>query len=317
MKETLISESIAPVKGAFTVLPMAIGEPGVPQKFSWRKKQFIVVEILEKWKELGDCKHGSGERYLRKHWYRLRTDSNLEMKIYFERQSRSPARSRWRLYSITETEMLAPACLTANDERFSELVSQVGSCRLEPKSERSPFESLVRAVAHQQLNGKAASCILDRFVALFGNDTFPSPDEVHAMDADQLTKIGFSRAKAGYVKEIAQAALDGVIPSRKDIQQLSDDEIIERFTKIKGVGPWSVQMFLIFGLGRPDVLPIRDYGIQQGFAIVYRKRKLPRPDQILKFGERWRPHRTMAAWYLWRAVDLENERKLQLNSRKT
>lgn len=316
MKETLISEPITPVNMSFSVAPMAIGEPGLPQEFSWRRDQFKVIETIEKWKELGNCRHGSGERYLRKHWYRIRTDSNVEMKIYFERQSRSRAKSRWRLYSLTEMDPETPHCLTANDERFAELISQVGPCSLQPKSQRSPFESLVRAVAHQQLNGKAASCILDRFVTLFGKESFPSPNEVYVTDFDKLAKIGFSRAKAGYVKEIAQAALDGVIPSRKEIQQLTDDEIIERLTQIKGVGPWSVQMFLIFGLGRPDVLPIRDYGIQQGFAIVYRKRKLPTPDQIMKHGKRWRPYRTTAAWYLWRAADLENEHKLRAKTEK-
>jgi len=207
---------------------------------------------------------------------------------------------------LTSNEMNAAAIrnLTTADPILGALIAEVGPCDLMPDRTRSPFQALVQAVAHQQLNGKAASTILARFVGLFPKRRFPTPEEVDAIDADRLTGVGFSRAKASYVKGIARAALDGRVPGRRDIERMSDDEIVDRLTQIKGVGRWSVEMFLIFGLGRPDVLPVDDYGIRQGFAIAFRKRKLPESERILKRGERWKPYRTTASWYLWRAVDL-------------
>ncbi len=193
--------------------------------------------------------------------------------------------------------------LSAIDPVMGTLIAQIGPCGLRADKDRSPFQGLVQAVAHQQLNGKAAKTILGRFIALFPQNRFPSPQEVHKIQMEKLTGAGFSRAKASYVKEIARGALEGLVPARKEIERLTDDEIVERLTKIKGIGRWSVEMFLIFGLGRPDVLPIHDYGIQQGFALAYKKRKLPKPDYLLKYGERWKPHRSTAAWYLWRALD--------------
>jgi len=206
-----------------------------------------------------------------------------------------------------------PSCLTEGDPAFAKLIDQVGPFNLKPEKRRTPFEALVRAVAHQQLNGKAANTILGRFIKLFANGTFPSPKQVEEIEFEELRSIGFSRAKAGYVKAIAQATLNGIVPDRKEIEALEDEAIIERLTQIKGIGRWSVEMFLMFGLGRLDVLPIHDYGVRNGFAIVYRKRELPTPAQLLKHGERWRPHRTTAAWYLWRAVDLARETKLVMN----
>jgi DNA-3-methyladenine glycosylase II len=196
--------------------------------------------------------------------------------------------------------------LTTADPTLGALIAKVGLCKLTPDRARSPFEALVQAVAHQQLNGSAANTILARFKALFPKRRFPSPAQVDAIGTDKITGVGFSRAKASYVKGIARAALDGLVPDRRKIERMTDDEIVARLTQIKGIGQWSVEMFLMFGLGRPDVLPVHDYGIQQGFAIVYGKRKLPKPDQILKYGERWRPYRTTASWYLWRAVDLRD-----------
>jgi len=194
--------------------------------------------------------------------------------------------------------------LTTADPVLGGLIARVGPCDLKPDRTRSPFQALVQAVAHQQLNGKAANTILTRFIALFPHGRFPSAKEVFDVDASVLAGVGFSRAKAGYVKDIARMALEGVVPGNGQIKRLSDDEIIARLTQIKGVGRWTVEMLLIFSLGRPDVLPVDDYGIRQGFAIAFRKRKLPEPEQILERGERWKPYRTTASWYLWRAVDL-------------
>jgi len=193
--------------------------------------------------------------------------------------------------------------LSAADPGMARLIAQVGVCGLKPDKGRSPFQGLIQAVAHQQLNGKAAKTILGRFIALFPHTKFPSPQEVQDTELIKITGVGFSRAKAACVKEIARHALEGVVPSRKETERMTDEEIFERLTQIKGIGRWSVEMFLIFGLGRPDVLPIHDYGIQQGFALAFKKRKLPKPERLLKHGERWRPYRTTAAWYLWRALD--------------
>jgi len=195
------------------------------------------------------------------------------------------------------------AHLSATDPALGSVIALVGPCRLKADKGRSPFQALIQAVAHQQLNGKAAKTILGRFIELFPDGKFPTPQQVQDIEISQLTGAGFSRAKASYVKEIARGALAGVVPGRKEIERMADDEIVERLTQIKGIGRWSVEMFLIFGLGRHEVLPIHDYGIQQGFALVYKKRKLPRPEHLLKHGERWRPYRTTAAWYLWRALD--------------
>lgn len=194
--------------------------------------------------------------------------------------------------------------LSQADPILGEVIAKVGPCTLEPDHSRSPFQALVQAVAHQQLNGKAANTILGRFVALFPHGRFPSAQEVFDVDIEKLTGVGFSRAKAGYVKDIARMALEGVVPGAGQIKGMSDEEIIERLTTIKGVGRWTVEMLLIFSLGRPDVLPVDDFGIRTGFGIVYRKHKLPEAKVILKHGERWKPYRSIASWYLWRAVDL-------------
>ena len=199
--------------------------------------------------------------------------------------------------------------LSQADPILGDLIAKVGPCGLKPDHTRSPYQALVQAVAHQQLNGKAANTILARFIALFPHGRFPSAQEVHDVDITKLTSVGFSRAKSGYVKEIARMALEGVVPGTGQIKRMSDEEIIERLTTIKGVGRWTVEMLLIFSLGRPDVLPVDDFGIRTGFGIVYRKRKLPEPKVILKHGERWKPYRSIASWYLWRAVDLASEAK--------
>jgi DNA-3-methyladenine glycosylase II len=199
--------------------------------------------------------------------------------------------------------------LSQADPILGELIAQVGPCTLEPDHARSPFQALVQAVAHQQLHAKAANTILARFVGLFPHGRFPSALEVYGVDIAKLTGVGFSRAKAGYVKGIARLALEGVVPGAGQIKRMSDDEIIGRLTTIKGVGRWTVEMLLIFSLGRPDVLPVDDFGIRTGFAIVYKKRKLPEPKVILKHGERWKPFRSIASWYLWRAVGLASEAK--------
>ena len=193
--------------------------------------------------------------------------------------------------------------LSAADRVMRRLICEIGPCTLTPEARRSPFESLVRAVAHQQLHGKAAQTILGRFVALFPRRNFPRPEDVLQARDEQLRGVGFSGAKVAAIRDIAAKTLDGIVPPARQMTRLPDDEIIRRLTQVRGVGQWTVEMLLIFQLGRRNVLPADDFGVRNGFRIAYRRHELPTKKELLAHGERWRPHRTVAAWYLWRAAD--------------
>ena len=190
------------------------------------------------------------------------------------------------------------------DKTLARLVAQVGPCTLKLKSRRTPFEALVQAVAHQQLNGTAAATILKRVTALYPGKRFPTPQDLLETSDEQLRRAGLSRAKTAAVKDIAAKTLTGVVPGARAIAQMGDAEILERLIGVRGVGPWTVEMLLMFTLGRKDVLPATDYGVRKGFAITYGRDDLPSPKELLEYGERWRPHRTTAAWYLWRSLEL-------------
>jgi DNA-3-methyladenine glycosylase II len=190
------------------------------------------------------------------------------------------------------------------DRTLARLIDKVGPCTLKPKRRRSPFEALVQAVTHQQLNGTAAATILKRVISLYPGRRFPAPADLLATADERLRGAGLSRAKAAALKDIAAQTLAGVVPTARAIAAMSDAEIRERLTSVRGVGPWTVEMLLIFTLGRRDVLPATDYGVRKGFALTYGGRDLPTPNELLEYGERWRPHRTTAAWYLWRALDI-------------
>jgi DNA-3-methyladenine glycosylase II len=194
--------------------------------------------------------------------------------------------------------------LARADKVLGRVIKQVGPCTLKPEARRSPFEALVHAVIHQQLNGTAAATILRRFKALYPRRRFPSPADLLDTGDEQLRSAGLSRAKVAALKDLAAKTIAGVVPGSRAIAKLSDTEIVERLDTVRGVGPWTVEMLLIFTLGRPDVLPATDYGVRQGFARVYGLKDLPSPKQVLEHGERWRPHRSTAAWYLWRALEL-------------
>ena len=183
------------------------------------------------------------------------------------------------------------------------LISLVGPYVLPPPPKRSPFEALVRAIAYQQLHAKAAECILARFIALCQGRRFPQPADVLALDPEQMREAGFSRAKIAALQDLAAKAIDGTLPTAAVIRRLDDDAIVERLVAVRGIGRWTVEMLLIFQLGRPDVLPVDDFGVRNGFRIAYKRPVMPTPQELLRFGERWRPYRTAAAWYLWRAVD--------------
>ena len=194
--------------------------------------------------------------------------------------------------------------LSRTDPVMRRIIRAIGPCTLEPHRLRwTPFQALVRAVVYQQLHGRAAKAILDRFIALFDGRAFPSPAVVLAVDPRRMRRAGLSRAKVRAIKDIARKAAAGVVPTRRAAARLSDDELVARLTAARGVGRWTVEMFLIFTLGREDVLPVDDFGVREGYRVAYGLRKQPRPKALLAVGERWRPHRTTAAWYLWRAAD--------------
>jgi 3-methyladenine DNA glycosylase/8-oxoguanine DNA glycosylase len=194
--------------------------------------------------------------------------------------------------------------LSSADKILGKLIRKVGACTLVPKQRRSPFETLVQSVAYQQLNGTAAATILGRVKALYPGRRFPTPEDLLETPDERLRGAGLSRAKVAAIKDIAAKTVAGIIPTSRVIVKMGNDEILERLTAVRGVGPWTVEMLLIFTLGRTDVLPVTDYGVRKGFALTYRWKDLPTPKELLEFGERWRPHRTTAAWYFWRALDL-------------
>jgi len=201
--------------------------------------------------------------------------------------------------------------LRRTDPVMAQLIRQAGPFSVNPERGVGPYEALVQAVAHQQLTGKAARTILSRFYALYGADCCPEPARLVDTPDEALRGCGFSRAKAASLKDIAARTLDGTIPQRRALARMKNEAIIERLVEARGVGRWTVEMFLMFTLGRPDVLPVDDYGIRLGYKIAYGKRTLPKPKSLAKFGERWAPYRTTASWYLWRAVDLHRKSREQ------
>jgi DNA-3-methyladenine glycosylase II len=191
----------------------------------------------------------------------------------------------------------------AKDPVMRGLIRRHGPCTLTPRR-RSPYETLTRAIAHQQLNGRAAETILGRFVALFpGNGRFPSPDAVLAVRPSALRRAGFSAAKARSIRDIARHAVKGVVPTTRGCGRLTDEELIERLVRIRGVGRWTVEMLLIFTLCRPDVLPVDDFGVREGYRRAYGLRTQPTPKALRAAGERWAPYRSVAAWYFWRVAN--------------
>jgi DNA-3-methyladenine glycosylase II len=199
--------------------------------------------------------------------------------------------------------------LARRDPVMKSLIREHGKCDLTPETRWPPFQSLVMAVAHQQLNGTAANTILDRFKKMFPKRRFPRAEDLVSVTDKQLRACGFSFAKIASIRDIAAKTLTGVIPTSRQIMKLSDDEIVERLMEVRGVGRWTVEMLLIFQLGRSDVLPADDFGVRTGFRHAFKKRKMPTAKALLAFGERWRPHRTTAAWYLWCAADAAKKKK--------
>ena len=189
------------------------------------------------------------------------------------------------------------------DPVMRRVIREVGPCTLAPRRRRSPFESLARAIAYQQLHDKAAASILRRFVSLFPGRRFPRPDEVLATPAGAIRQAGFSRPKVEALRDLAVKTLDRTVPTNRIITRMDDEAIIGRLVQVRGIGRWTVEMLLIFQLGRPDILPVDDFGVRNGFRVAYGLGDMPTPSEVLRHGERWKPHRTTAAWYLWRVAD--------------
>ena len=166
-----------------------------------------------------------------------------------------------------------------------------------------PFDALAESIAYQQLSGKAAATIWKRVRALYPKGKWLDPAKVLATPDQMLRAAGLSRAKTAALKDLAAKTIDGTVPSGRALIRMNDDEIIARLTQVRGIGRWTVEMLLLFDLGRPDVWPVDDYGVRKGFAKTFRKRKLPTPKQLTRHGEKWRPYRSVAAWYFWRALD--------------
>jgi 3-methyladenine DNA glycosylase/8-oxoguanine DNA glycosylase len=208
------------------------------------------------------------------------------------------------VFALPFDHIEAHAHLSRTDKLLERLISRIGEFRFKLDECDSVYESLLEAIVHQSIAGKAARVIFSRIHALGSNGLCPTPQELVRVSTQKLRKAGLSHAKIAAVRDLAQKTIDGIVPTLAEAEKMSDQELVDRLISVRGIGAWTVEMFLIFRLGRPDVLPIHDYGVQKGFALTYRKKAIPKPKELLKFGERWRPYRTVASWYMWRAVEL-------------
>lgn len=187
------------------------------------------------------------------------------------------------------------------DPVLAELVRTCDPFRAEMEAHQSPYEALLEAIAYQSISGKAAATIFGRVKALSSSGGIPTPHEMLKLRPQALRKAGLSGAKVLAMKDLAKKTIEGTVPTLEESEKLSDEELVKRLVSVRGIGAWTVEMFLIFRLGRPDVLPIHDLGVQKGWSVAYNKKHKPSPKELLAFGERWRPYRTVASWYMWRA----------------
>lgn len=205
----------------------------------------------------------------------------------------------------------ALAHLKASDAKLGALIDRVGAFTLRLSPLPSPFESLLESILYQQLHGKAAATIHRRLREIYGGD--PAPQALLDTPDERIRAAGVSGNKIKALRDLAARTLDGTVPSHAMISKMSDVDIVERLTEVRGIGPWTVEMLLIFRMGRPDVLPVTDYGVRKGYALTFQRlpksralasNDLPKPDVVFKRGRRWAPFRSVASWYLWRACDL-------------
>jgi DNA-3-methyladenine glycosylase II len=193
--------------------------------------------------------------------------------------------------------------LCERDECLKRLIAEVAPFEIDVADAQSPYEVLMESIAYQSISGKAAATIFGRIKALGENGRPPSPQQMLKLPASKLRKAGLSGAKVAAMRDLAKKTIEGIVPTYEQALLLSDDELVERLVSVRGIGAWTVEMFLIFRLGRPDVLPIHDLGVKKGWSVAYGKKHMPKPNELLKFGERWRPYRTVASWYMWRAFE--------------
>lgn len=208
------------------------------------------------------------------------------------------------------TEFSEALAALKKDPHFAALIKKHGPPALSRR--KNPFQALCRSIIYQQVSGKAAASILAKFVTLFGKKRFPAPEEVRRMPLEKLRSAGLSAQKASYIKDLAEKFSDGTIKHRS-LHRMESEKIVEHLTIVRGVGVWTVHMFLIFTLNRPDILPTGDLGIRKGFRVVYRMRSLPNHRAMERLARPWRAYASVASWYLWRAAD---EAKLMPQSRK-
>jgi methylated-DNA-[protein]-cysteine S-methyltransferase len=197
---------------------------------------------------------------------------------------------------------LAVAHLRAADPAFARVIDEVGAFGMQLRPAPSIFFALARAIAYQQLNGKAAAAIFARVCAIFPREV-PTPERMLRASDEQLRGAGLSRTKLLSLRDLAQRAVDGRLPTLAEIGDMQDETVIERLSEVRGIGRWTAEMLLMFLLGRPDVLPVDDYGVRKGFAIAFGRSELPSPKELAAYGDRWKPYRTAASWYLWRAAE--------------
>jgi DNA-3-methyladenine glycosylase II len=193
--------------------------------------------------------------------------------------------------------------LRSADAALAKLMGRAGPFALKIRKLHDPFEALARNIVFQQLHGKAAEAIHARVVALFGGAKL-RPEDVLAAPEEAMRGAGLSAAKLAALRDLASKTLDGTVPTLARMRRMTDEEIVERLTQVRGIGRWTVEMLLMFRLGRPDVLPVGDFAVRKGFALAYGLEESPKPKELTEYGERWRPYRSVASWYMWRAVEV-------------
>lgn len=198
--------------------------------------------------------------------------------------------------------------LRRSDPQMKKLIEMAGPFALKVNKARSIFEALMSAIVYQQLHANAARTIYARVRALFPEADFPNAELILETPDQTFRNAGLSAAKTAAVKDLARHHRDGLIPETKRLHRMTNPEIVDTLTKVRGVGPWTVEMLLIFRLGRLDIMPCTDFGVRTGFALTFRKRQLPSPEALLRYSQKWQPYQSVAAWYFWRAVDMKRLR---------
>jgi 3-methyladenine DNA glycosylase/8-oxoguanine DNA glycosylase len=192
--------------------------------------------------------------------------------------------------------------LRAADAVLAGLMERAGPFALKVTRLQDPFEALARNIVFQQLNGKAASAIHARVLALFGGAKL-RPEDLLAAPDEALRGAGLSAAKLAALRDLAAKTVDGTVPTLARLRRMDDEEIVERLTRVRGIGRWTVEMLLMFRLGRGDVLPVGDFAVRKGFMVAYGLGEMPKPKELERHAEAWRPYRSVASWYMWRALE--------------